>query len=102
VTVAPIAPQTVWALLIAAQAIVNLPVLFHLVAQWRNPMAISPAAQAIIDSLTAANTSLQTALSNAGGAAEAQLTEDLAGIKTAADALVASIDAATTPPAPAQ
>jgi len=62
-------------------------------------MAISPAAQDIIDNLTAANTALQTALANAGSAATAQASEDLAGIKAAADPLVASIDAAAQPPA---
>jgi hypothetical protein len=83
-----------WSLLIVCQFAVNIPVLVHLITFWRNPMAISPGAQAIIDSLTTANADLQTALANAGGAAQAQAAEDLAGIKAAADPLVASIAAA--------
>ena len=87
--------RVLWALLIVAQLIVNLPVLIYLV-KWRDIMTVSAAAQAIVDELNAAAASLQTAITNAGAA---QNTEDLAAIKTAADNLVSAIDTAAQPPA---
>ena len=90
--------QSVWFALILAQLVVALPFIAHLLFHRTPDMTISPAAQAIIDELTSATTALATALANAYAKATAQSTEDLAGIKTAADALVSAIDSAATPP----
>ena len=83
--------------MVLMQAGVNLAFLSHL--RRRTYMAVSPAAQAIIDSLTSANAALATALANAGGVAAAQAAEDLAGIKAAADPLASAISAAAAAPA---
>lgn len=57
-------------------------------------MTVSPAAQAIADSLAAARAQLPALT-----AAAAQEAEDLAAIKAEADPLVADINTAATPPA---
>lgn len=86
-------PRLIWALLIAAQLIVNLPFLFALIIHRSTTMTVSPAAQAIIDSLTTARGQLPALT-----AAAAQEAEDLAAIKAAADPLVADIATAALPP----
>lgn len=84
-------------LLTALFATANLPFALHLLKHWKTDMTISPAAQAIIDSLTNANTQLATALSNASTASTAQAAEDLAGITAAATPLTDAIAAAAAP-----
>ena len=63
-------------------------------------MAVSAAAQALVDELNTAAGALSTALANADANATAQSAEDLAAIKAAADALVSAINTAATPPSP--
>lgn len=88
--------QIVWAALIAAQCVIVLPIVVSLFKK-DSPMAVSAAAQALVDELNAAVAQLSTALANADAKATAQSAEDLAAIKTAADALVAAINIAATP-----
>lgn len=80
--------------LTALFAVANLPFTAYLIKHWKTDMTISPPAQAIIDSLTNANTQLSTALANAGAASTAQAAEDLAGIAAAATPLTDAIAAA--------
>lgn len=84
-------PVALWALLIALSFIANMPFVLYLITHWKNTMAISPAAQTVIDSLTTANTQLTAALTAAG----AQGAEDVAAISAAAQPLVEAISAAT-------
>ena len=80
-----------------AEAVLGLGVLVYLQHKRKPPMTVSATAQAIADELTAAATTVQTIVANAATAADAQSTEDLAAIKTAADGLVAAINAAAPP-----
>lgn len=92
-------PDAELALFITALfAVANLPFILYLLKHWKNQMISAPA-QAIIDSLTAANTQLSAALSNASAVSSAQAAEDLAGIAAAATPLADAITAAAQPPA---
>lgn len=90
--------RVVWGLLVGAQAVVNAPFVIALLSKRNTPVTTSPAAQAIVDSLTTAASNLPGALANASTAVGAQAVEDLAAIKTAADGLSAAIDAALPAP----
>lgn len=88
-----------FALFFLAEAVVALGVVVY-IQHKRKPMTVSTTAQAIADELTAAASQVQTIVANAATAAGAQSAEDLAAIKTAADSLVAAIDAAAAPVVP--
>lgn len=95
--------QAIWAALIAAQAVVNLPFLFALLKG--NPM-IDPAFQAVADEITAAIKQIPSAVAAEVAAAESAATaaaaqnaaDNLAVVKAAADALTAAV---APPAAPA-
>lgn len=87
-----------FAIFFLAEAVIGLGVVVYLQHK-RKPMTVSATAQSIADELNAASTSVQAIATNAQTTADAQSAEDLAAIKTAADALVAAISAASAPAA---
>lgn len=87
--------QAVYAALIAAALVVNLPFLLQLLIQGLSKMQVSANAQPIVDELTNAAQALPAAITAIQAAANAQAEADLAAIKAAADTLTAAIAAAT-------
>lgn len=88
--------QIIWAVLIAAFAVVNLPLLFHLL-KGQTPMAVDPRVQTALDEINASVAALPAKLAEAAASGNAQAAQDAtdtaAAVQAAADALKTAVGA---------